>query len=114
VDHPLVGKTITISYETPAAAKGASFQWHFLSNNQKHAQGLGTATGYDALHTYDLAIVAPNIYFIAWLKDDGDAVAVVLNLNDGKVYGSATSPTPARFFMLGVIAQVSDAEHTHD
>jgi hypothetical protein len=114
MSHPLVGKTITIRYETPAAAQGASFQWHFLSNNQKHAQGLGTAAGYDALHTYDLAIVAPNTYFIAWLKDDGDAVAVVLNLDDRKVYGSATSSTPARFFMLGVIDHVLDAEHTHD
>lgn len=106
MNHPLVGKTITLTYETPV--HGAPFEIHFLSNHQKHSKGLGTAGGYDALHTFDLAIVAPNTYFIAWLKDHGDAVTVVLNLNEMKVYGSYITPKPDRIFMLGGSARRAD------
>jgi phenolic acid decarboxylase len=33
-------------------------------------------------HTYDLAIVAPNVYMISWLEANGNTLTVVLNLNE--------------------------------
>jgi hypothetical protein len=105
MDHPLVGKTITWTWESPFP--GSGFEVHFLSSHQKRSIGKGAAAGYDALHTYDAAIVAPNTYLIAWIKDDGDAVSVVLNLDEMQVYGSYITSKQERVFMLGVIDQVS-------
>ena len=105
MNNPLVGKQITWTWETPFPA---TFEVDFLTNNQKRSKGRGAAAGYDAIHTYDLATVAPNIYFISWMKEsDKSTVSVVLNLDDMKAYGSFTTLEPSRGFMSGVIEQVS-------
>ena len=36
-------------------------------------------------HTYDLAIVAPNVYMISWLEANGNTLTVVLNLNEMRI-----------------------------
>ncbi len=108
MDHSLVGKTITLTWEAPYP--GASFEMHFLSEHQKRSIGRGTATGYNALHTYDAAAVAPNTYLIAWIKDDGDAQSLVLNLDEMKAYGSYVTRDHERIFMLGTIDQIVEPD----
>ena len=111
MNNPLVGKRITWTWEAPLA--GATFEVDFLTNNQKRSKGRGTAAGYDAIHIYDFATVAPNTYFISWMKDsDNSTVSVILNLEEMKAYGSATTLKPSRIFMTGVVEQVSNLD-TH-
>ena len=101
VDHPLVKQTIRVRWESPGAA---AFEWHFLSDREKHARALDGS--YDAIHSYNLAVVAPDIYFISWRKDEGDAISVVLNLDQMKAYGSYVMPQGSPVPMVGTVEKV--------
>ena len=57
-------------------------------------------------HTYDLAMVVPNVYMISWLEDSGNTLTVVLNLKEMRIYGSYSTTAPERIFMTGTIREI--------
>ena len=103
--HPLVGRTFIWMYET--GMPGAGFEVTFISDHQKTSKDVtGVAQGYAATHTYDLAVVAPNVYMISWLEDSGNTLTVVLNLNEMRIYSSYSTTAPERIFMTGTIREI--------
>ena len=104
--HPLVGRTFLWTWET--GAPGAVFEVAFTSDNEHTSKGVaGPVLGYSDTHIYDIAIVAPDVYMISWLKPSGMTVTVVLNLTEKRIYGSYSTPAPERGFMTGTIREIT-------
>ena len=63
-NNPLVGKTISITYET--GFPGASVEINFFSEHKKTSTGQDPANPWVETDTYDAIIIAPNIYMASW------------------------------------------------
>jgi hypothetical protein len=99
MENPLLGKKVSWVYET--VYPGAGFEVEFISGEQLISKGVGKAMGYSATMPYDMAVVAPDIYFVSFNKDDGEVISIVLNLITSRVYASRSMVTPERVFMTG-------------
>ena len=104
MDHPLVGRTFVWTYET--GAPGAAFEVAFISDNQKTSKMIAGGD-YSAIHTYDHAIVAPNVHMVSWSEEGGTVLTVVLNLNEMRIYSSFTTTVPERRFLTGTIREIT-------
>ena len=80
--HPLVGRKFTWTWNT--GFPGAAFEIEFISENKKRSTAL-RGLDYRATHTYDMAVVAPNIYMVSWLESNSITFSVVLNLDEMKM-----------------------------
>ena len=103
-DNPLVGRTILFTYET--GFPGASIEINFFSKHEKTSTNQDPANPWVATDTYDMAVIAPNIYMASWMGDDGHVVTAVFNLNDMRINSTYSNPEPKRVVMTGVINEV--------
>jgi hypothetical protein len=101
MENPLVGRKVVWIYET--VYPGAGFEVEFISNEQLTSKGIGKAEGWSATMPYDMAVVASDIYFVSFNKDDGEVISIVINLTTNKVYASRSTVTPDRVFMTGTV-----------
>jgi len=104
MDNPLVGKTIIFTYET--GFPGASIEINFFSNHEKTSTNLDQANPWVATDTYDLVVIAPNIYMASWMGGDGHVVTAVFNLNNMRINSTYSNPEPKRIVMAGIINSV--------
>lgn len=105
MENPLVGRTFQWTWERGFSIQPA-FEVTFLSNTQKSSKAIA-GIEYAAIHTYDFAIIAPNIYFLSWLEDSGAVITMTINLNAMQVFGSFSTSAPERFFMTGTIKEIT-------
>ncbi len=106
MDNPLVGRKVIWTYET--VYPGASFEVEFISDEQLISTGLGKAEGWSATMPYDMAVVASDIYFVSFNKEDGEVISIVINLISKKVYSSRSTVTPDRVFITGTVIEQSN------
>jgi phenolic acid decarboxylase len=106
MDNPLVGRTFQWTWEQGFSIQ-PTFEVTFISNTQKTSKAIA-GIEYAATHTYDLAIIAPDIYLLSWLEEGGAVITMSLNLNKMQVIGSFSTIVPERFFMMGTIKEISD------
>jgi phenolic acid decarboxylase len=104
VNNPLVGRKFQWTWQT--GAPGAAFEVDFISHEIKTSRAIA-GLEYEAIHTYDLAVVAPQVYMVSWLEESGTALTVVINLNEMKIYGSFSTTTPERLFLAGTIKEIT-------
>jgi hypothetical protein len=60
-----------------------------------------------AIHTYDHAIVAPNVHMVAWTEKSGSVLTIVLNLNEMRIYSTFSTTAAERRFMTGTICEIT-------
>jgi hypothetical protein len=106
MNNPLVGRKVFWTYET--AYPGASFEVEFISNEHLTSTGFGVAEGFFAKCPYNMAVVASDVYFVAFNKDDGEVIAIVIDMANQKVYSSRSTMEPGREFMTGTVKEMSE------
>jgi phenolic acid decarboxylase len=103
-----IGRKIIISYESGLEVKAhyksaTELAWEALTGPSKGASGNETI--------YSLE-VAPNIFFISWLENNGVSVSNVLDLNNSRMTAFVTFDTGEgrqSFFDKGVTEEIVEA-----
>jgi phenolic acid decarboxylase len=103
-----IGRKILIRYESglevKAHYKGATeLSWEALTGPSKGASGSETIYASE---------VAPDVFFISWLENNGVSVSNVLDLNNSRMTAFVTFDTEAgrqSFFDKGVIKEIGEA-----
>jgi phenolic acid decarboxylase len=103
-----IGKRIIIRYESGLEVKahyksGAELNWEALTGPSKGASGNETIYSSE---------VAPNVFFISWLENNGVSVSNVLDLNDRRMTAFVTFDAGEgrrSFFDKGVVEEIVEA-----
>jgi len=103
-----IGKKIIIRYESGLEVKahyksGAELTWEALTDPSKGMSGNETIYSSE---------VAPNVFFISWLEDNGVSVSNVLDLNNRQAPAFVTFDAGEgrqSFFDEGVVEEVIEA-----
>ncbi len=106
MENPLLGRKFIWNYETGFA--GGGFEVELISDKQLTSKGLGIAEGFFGTMNYDLGVIAPNIFFLSYNKDDGDVISVAINLNTKRVCATGSTTSGTRLFMTGTVKEIVD------
>jgi phenolic acid decarboxylase len=103
-----IGKRIIIRYES-----GLEVKAHYKSATELAWEALtGPSKGTSGNETIYSSEVAPNVFFISWLENNGVSVSNVLDLNNRRAPGFVTfdaGEVRQSFFDKGVVEEIVEA-----
>ncbi len=103
-----IGRKIVIRYES-----GLEVKAHYKSATELTWEALtGPSKGTSGNETIHASEVAPNVFFISWLENNGVSVSNVLDLNNSRMTAFVTFDTGKgrqSFFDTGVTEETVEA-----
>src|SRR5499426_430748 len=103
-----IGRKIIIRYES-----GLEVKAHYKSATELTWEALtGPSKGMSGNETIFSSEVAPNVFFISWLENDGISVSNVLDLNNSRMTAFLTfdmGKGRQSFFDKGIIEEIVEA-----
>jgi phenolic acid decarboxylase len=103
-----IGRKVIVRYES-----GLEVKAHYQSATELTWEALtGPSKGTSGSETIHASEVAPNVFFISWLENNGVSVSNVLDLNNSRMTAFVTFDAGngrQSFFDKGVIEEIVEA-----